>query len=172
VGTNFTTTPLYPSIPDNHILFGDKYILIIGGTSDPDISQTNIGQSWTERSSATFDSGYELGEDTMAWSTLSDNPTKSVTITFKDQYGWNFSEERVIEIEMLVGTGQYGWSTASFGTTKLQWSGTSTSLTFYYERNQLAATELNPIFFIQETTGAGIALTHDIVLLDNLGDPI
>jgi hypothetical protein len=171
-GSNFTTTATYASTPADHLRIVD--ILIVGdtGASAPTVDQYDVNRSFTTRQSSYFEAGTPMDEDTMAWSLTTDYPTKTVTIYFRDQYGWAYSKERSIQVTMEAGTGTFGWSGGTMGTDAIQKTATMSQLSFVYTRNQLASPEFNPLFLIKEINGDRIQTVHGFTLLDMGGDPV
>jgi hypothetical protein len=168
---NLSTEPSYPSIPSDHILI--DYIFIYGGMTE--ITINNIGTRWAAPYANTVSTSSTMktvnGTFEMPWDAGDDTPVVGITISTQDQYGNNRAISTTATISMLIGTGGVGTSAGgSFGSSASKTIGSSG--TFYYERNQLAAPEIYPLFQIDFDGFPSLSIFIPVVLLDVSGDPI
>lgn len=172
--TLLTTEPTKPAVPAGHLLVG--YLFIYGGMTA--IPQGAIGTTWASPYPglvyATSGSGITKQSDGsfwVDWSTIEDTPVGSLTFTIKDQYGNNKVISVDATITMLSGTGGVGTSAGgsfSSSATKL----CTSSVTFYYERNQLASPEIPVGFKVTFDTYGALSFMSVLVMLDSGGDPL
>jgi hypothetical protein len=167
-----TSEPSKPSPTSGHVLIG--YLFIYGGMTS--IPNDAIGVEWTApipNTGSYTSSIYTNGEFEFLWDIADNHPEEGITVSLTDQYGVARSVSTTATIKLLVGTGGIGTGAGGgFGTTDEIDVACSSQMTFYYERNQLAAPEVVPV--IQMEFAGFPALTQVIVitLLNSSGEPI
>lgn len=170
---SLSSAPTKPAVPSGHILIG--YLFIYGGMTS--IPQNWIGVEWSApyANTVTVSAGAPItknsnGTLSFPWSAVDDTPYGSVTFSIKDQYGISRSISVTATATILAGTGGVSGSASGFGSSASK--GCGSSVTFYYERNQLATPEISPV--IQVVFAGWPSLTTVIVItcLDVLGDPV
>jgi len=161
-----SSTPSKPSIPADHILLGE-YILVIGGTTL--LLDDHIGMEWT----APVASELSIPEQSdLAWSTGSDYPERTVTVSVKDQYGWAISGSYSITFTMISGTGQVYSADSGYDTSSVTQEFSGSSYGFKYQRDQTEApNETSPTMIATSSTGL-ISNMVRIQLLDEDGNDI
>ena len=133
-------------------------------TSIPDDA---IGVEWTEPLPSYVDPSSSMlqsdGSYQMPWSAVIDDPSDTVSLTVKDQYGLTRNINRNATITQIAGTGDI-----TGGDTKY----CANTVTFTYQRNQLAAPEIHPFFRVDFVDYPALTYVFSITLLDSGGDPI
>jgi len=170
VGSEASSNPSKPEIPDNHVLIG-QYILLWTGLTE--ITGRNIGMEWEEP----YASGVLFTcVDELEWNESNPSPQANVTLTVINQYEWTISGNYNIVLAMPRGTGsiwslQSGWDDA-----QVSQEITGTSYTFVYQRLQwvelgelqIQLTETSPFFVgtVYDQSGMILATSyHRLVLL-------
>lgn len=166
-----TSEPSKPSLPADHIVIG--YLFIHGGMTS--IPQDWIGVVWTTPvpHECVLSSNMLTGDGVLEfiWDTGDSTPVKWVAFTIKDQYDNNYALGVDSTLDLLVGTGGVGVSaTGSFGASATKTI--SYTVTYYYERNQLATPEMIPVIQLTIAGYSSISYVVPIILLDAGGDPI
>lgn len=165
--------PSFPSVPSDHILI--DYLFIYGGMTA--ITQSDIGARWQAPTANTvaITAGSPIVKDangalTFPWDGADDTPYGSITFTIKDQYGNNRSISVPATMTVEAGTGGVSTTTSGFGASASKTC--TSSVTFYYERNQIAAPEVSPLLKIEFNNYPSLTTVLVVSCLDSGGDPV
>ena len=165
-------TPVMPSVPADHIKIA--HVLILGGATE--IREQDINALWEPRKlssvswSQSSRSGTINGDGEFEWDAGDDTPDCNVTVTFKCQYGWNYTVQDTLTFTKQLGigrvfSGESGWDNNEVTEYVNYWK-----YSFRYERDQ-TGTEYSPVFTLV-FAGDIVQSAHRITLLDAAGEPI
>lgn len=163
-----TTEPTMPSVPADHVLV--DWIFIMYG--DTTVDSSMIGKQYSapgpEEITVTLTGADITVDQEFDWNAVDDTPQCGINISVKDQYGGTYGFGGLRGRLTLNGPGQvYGGYTG--WRSDYAESSHGSSVSFMYERNQLATPEYAPTLVYEVT---GFSTVFVIVLLDSLGDPI
>lgn len=161
-GTAAATDPVMPSLPANHIQI--CHVFFIGGMTE--ITIDNIDTLWEARRLTSLAIVFSNGTGTIqndkefVFHETNDTPYCTVTVTFKDQYGWVLSGARSTVMSLVYGTGNIsGVNSGGWGTSDVAKDSTLSYVVFYYQRDQLTTeiTEMMLSFSIEGDIITGVA---------------
>lgn len=171
--SHLSSEPGKPSVPSGHILIG--YLFIYGGMTS--IPQDAIGVEWTAPTANTIETaaGSPITKDSngtfeFPWSGVDDTPYGSITFSVKDQYGNARSISVSCTMSLLAGTGGVSITGSGFGSSASKTC--TSSVTFYYERNQIASPEISPVLQLDFDGYPSLTTVVVIVCLDSGGSPV
>ncbi|MFH2011671.1 MAG: hypothetical protein ABIJ37_03050 [Pseudomonadota bacterium] len=144
------TTPVMPSTPTGEVKL-DHILRYYGQES---IKQADIGKLYEAPRLSRLTN--VVTDDELAWAELS----TTITVKTYDQYGVLYTGSKVINASFVSGNGTIS---------PLVKSGTASSFTFTYTRDQLE-TDISSI--IQFVSSVGLVTVAQITLLDESGDPM
>ena len=171
-GTAAATAPAMPAVPADHVRIG--HVFVIGGVTE--ILESHVNVRWEARRMVSLTLAFASGSGTIqngnefVWHLSNNTPTCSMTITFLDQYGWEFSGTRTTTLSLLSGSGDISGDNSNWGTSDVDKESTGTTVAFYYRRDQTAS-EASPMFSFSVAGESGFATGH-IKLLDVNGDEV
>lgn len=165
-GDEVASDPVMPAIPADHVRIA--HIFMIGGITE--IGIENINTLWESRRLTSLaiafsngsgsDGGTIQNDKEFVFHETSDTPYCVITATFKDQYGWAFSESRSTTMALVYGTGKISYSPLEgWATSDVTRTSSGSTVTFYYQRDQLA-TEISEMMFsfsIEDDIITGVA---------------
>ena len=166
-------TPVMPSVPADHIKIA--HVLVLGGATE--IRDQDINALWEARRLTSVEwslssrTGTINGDGEFEWHLTNDTPECNVTVTFKCQYGWNFTVSDTLTFTKQLGIGQVFSGDSGYDSDEVtQWVNYY-KYSFRYERDQ-AGSEISPVFLSLTFENNILHSGAQIVLLDVAGDPI
>lgn len=161
-GTPAASSPAMPALPADHVRI--CHVFLVGGMTE--ITIENINTLWEDRRLTALAVAFSNGSGTIqngkefVFHETDDTPYCTVTVTFKDQYGWDFSGPRSTTMSLVYGTGKISYSySAGWGTSDVTKTSTGSTVVFYYQRDQLATeiTEMMLSFVVVGDIITGVA---------------
>lgn len=171
VPASLSLEPYKPALPPDHVKIG--YLFIWDGMNE--IGQEDVGNIWTLPKpldvTIETDCNWMMGELQFGWDIYDDTPVKYITYTTRDQYGWPYPLGVNTTLEWIGGTGGVGTSALGpFGSSASLVMGSS--VTFYYERNQLADPEKIGVLYWVVDFYHAVRDARPLVLMDFFGVPV
>lgn len=164
-GTNFTTTPVYPTVAASHVELGR--ILVYGGMTE--VTEADIGRTFSAPQASKVN--ISISDQDLAWAEL----TSTITVSIVDQYGNSITTGGYgwyITLEIIAGNGTLTSAEEGDSTTIIggHTGSGSNSYTFTYTRDQLDPGDESPVLEAVLETNYAISYQDYIILRDASGD--
>jgi len=171
-----STLATVPATPADHVKLA--HVLVLGDMTE--ITDGEINSLWEPRAISpnvewvpSNGTGVINVSEQFVFHVSIDYPTCQLTVTFPDQYGWDYSRNYTLTFSMLTGSGGILQNDGTYSQDSVEKKIIGgTSYTLYYQRNQLlGVAEQSPIIDVT-IDGDFVSSVYKLVLLDSSGFPL